>query len=128
VSPVYDEKADADILKVLRDNNLSPETDLSALITEAEQLKAHIDEVSASIADDEKRYKVLADQIKQASIEQFRDGDKSVTIAGAKYDWVTSRTVSKKLDEDAMKADGVYDKYKTKESVTFRFTPKERKE
>lgn len=128
VSPAYDEKADADILKVLRDNNLSPETDIAALVAEAESLKARIDEVYASIADDEKRYKVLTDQIKQAAIEQFRDGDKSVTINGTKYDWVTSRTVSKKLDEDAMKADGVYEKYKTKESVTFRFTPKERKE
>lgn len=128
VSPVYDEKADADILKVLRDNNLSPETDIAALVAEAESLKAHIDEVHATVADEEKRYKVLTDQIKKAAIDQFRNGDKSVTINGAKYDWITSRTVSKKLDEDAMKADGVYDKYKTKESVTYRFTPKERKE
>lgn len=32
------------------------------------------------------------------------------------------------IDEAAMKEDGVLDKYKTKETVTYRLTPKERKE
>ena len=39
VSPAYDEKKDAEILKVLRTNNLSPETDLAELVREAEELK-----------------------------------------------------------------------------------------
>ncbi len=61
VSPKFDEKADADILKVLRDNNLSPDTDIAALVAEAEQLKKHIDEVKGTVADDEKRYKTITD-------------------------------------------------------------------
>ena len=46
VSPKYDEKADADILKVLRYNNLSPDSDLDAMVNEAEGLMLHIEAVS----------------------------------------------------------------------------------
>lgn len=127
VSPAYDEKADADILKVLRDNNLSPETDLEALVTEAEGLKARIDEVKATVANDEKRYKVVTDLIKKAAMGQFRDGDKSVTIHGTAFDWVTSRSSTSKIDKDAMAADGILEKYSFTED-TYRFTPKARKE
>lgn len=127
VSPKYDEKADADILKELRKNNLSPDTDLAALVAEAEQLKAHIDEVKATVADDEKRYKTVTDLIKKASIEQFKDGDKNVVITGTAYDWVTSRSSTTKVDKDRMVKDGIYDKYTMTED-TYRFTPKVRKE
>lgn len=128
LSPKFDEKKDADILKVLRANNLSPDSDLTAMVTEAEDLQVKLNKVYEGIADDEKRLKVLKDLIKEASLEQFRDGDKQVIVNGAHFDWVTARSVSKKVDEDAMKADGVLDKYKTKEAVTYRLTPKERKE
>ena len=39
ISPVYDEKKDADILKALRTNNLSPESDITSIVKEAEELK-----------------------------------------------------------------------------------------
>lgn len=128
VSPKFDEKKDADILKVLRANNLSPDSDLDALVAEAETLQVKIDEVTVSVAADEKRLKTLKDLIKEASMQKFRDGDKQVILQGSKFEWVTARSVSMKVDEDAMKADGVLDKYKTKEAVTYRLTPKERKE
>jgi len=128
VSPKYDEKKDAEILKVLRANNLSPDSDIDAMIAEAEQLQDKIDKVMAGIAEDEKRLKTLKDLIKEASVEQFRDGDKQVIIKGSRFDWVTARSTSLKVDEAAMKKDGVLDKYKTKETVTYRLTPKERKE
>lgn len=128
VSPKYDEKADADILKVLRANNVSPTTVLDDLIKEAEQLQAKISQVEESIAPDVKRLKVLKDQIKEVSVDKFREGDKQVIITGGRYEWVTSRTTSMKIDEKAMEADGVLAKYKTKESVTFKLTLKERKE
>lgn len=119
VSPVYDEKKDAEILKVLRENNVNPDTDLQELIKEAEDIQGKLDVFSKQTEDLEKRQKVLKDMIKQLSVEQFRDGDKKVSIAGGKYVWETSKSVSKKIDEDAMKADGVLDKYKTKETVTY---------
>lgn len=128
VSPAYSEKADADILKVLRANTLSPDSDLNALVAEAETLQAKLDKAAAETAEDEKRLKVLKDLIKEASVGQFRDGDKQVVISGSSYEWVTSRSVTTKVDEAAMKKDGVLDKYKTKEAVTYRLTPKLKKE
>ncbi len=128
VSPKYDEKKDAEILKVLRANNLSPDSDIDAMIAEAEQLQGKIDKVMEGIAEDEKRLKTLKDLIKEACVEKFRDGDKQVIIKGSRFDWVTAKSTSLKVDEAAMKKDGVLDKYKTKESVTYRLTPKERKE
>ena len=127
-SPVYDEKKDADILKELRKNNLNPESDLEELVKEAETLQDKLAKVAEETEEDEKRLKVLKDQIKEASISQFRDGDKEVVIHGSRYDWITSKSVSLKVDEAAMKADGILDKYKTKESITTRLTPKLRKE
>ena len=128
VSPAYDEKADADILKVLRDNNLSPETDLAELVKEAEELKAYIDAVKSTITDSEKRFKTVSDLLKKASIERFRDGDKSVTISGKKFDWVTALSYRTGYDYDRMRQDGInVDAYKTQEPA-YRFTPKARKE
>lgn len=126
VSPKYDEKKDAEILKVLRANNLSPDSDLDAMIAEAEQLQAKLDKVAEETAADEKRLKTLKDLIKEACTQKFRDGDKQVIMEGSKYNWVTSRSVTKKIDEAAMKKDGVLDKYKTAETVTYRLTLKEK--
>lgn len=127
-SPKYDEKADAEILKELRKNNYNPETDLTELITEAEELTEKINTHLAKIKADEDRLKVIKDQIKEASKEQFRDGDKEVVIHGATYDWVTSRSVTLKVDEKAMEKDGILEKYKTKKTETVKLTAKVRKE
>ena len=123
ISPTFDERKDAEILKALRTNNLSPETDMAALVKEAEDLKAKLDAHAAEVAEDEKRYKVLTDMIKKAAIAQFRDGDKKVSIAGSAYNWEVSRTSTTKIDKDAMKADGILAKYTTTED-SYRISPK----
>lgn len=123
ISPAYDERKDAEILKALRTNNLSPETDMAALVKEAEDLKTKLDAHAAEVAEDEKRYKVLTDMIKKTAISQFRDGDKKVSIAGSAYNWEVSRTSTTKIDKDAMKADGVLEKYSTTED-SYRISPK----
>lgn len=123
ISPVFDERKDAEILKALRTNNLSPETDMAALVKEAEDLKTKLDAHAAEVAEDEKRYKVLTDMIKKAAIAQFRDGDKKVSIAGSAYNWEVSRTSTTKIDKDAMKADGILAKYTTTED-SYRISPK----
>jgi predicted phage-related endonuclease len=128
VSPAYDEKKDADILKELRKNNVNPETDLTALIEEAEDLQIKLDKVAEETAADEKRLKTLKDQIKELSKKQFRPGDKEVIVHGASFDWVTSRSVTLKVDEDLMKQDGVLDKYKVKATETVKLVPKKRRE
>lgn len=127
ISPAFDERKDAEILKALRTNNLSPETDMAALVKEAEDLKAKLDAHAAEVAEDEKRYKVLTDMIKKAAIAQFRDGDKKVSIAGSAYNWEVSRTSTTKIDKDAMKADGILAKYTTTED-SYRISLKALKE
>lgn len=128
VSPKYDEKKDADILKVLRANSLSPDSDLDALVAEAEQLQDKLNKVAEETAADEKRLKTLKDLIKEACMGKFRDGDKQVIIQGSRFEWVTSRSTSLKVDEAAMKKDGVLEKYKTQETVTYKLSPKKKKE
>lgn len=123
ISPAFDERKDAEILKALRTNNLSPETDMAALVKEAEDLKVKLDAYAAEVAENEKRYKVLTDMIKKAAIAQFRDGDKKVSIAGSAYNWEVSRTSTTKIDKDAMKADGILAKYTTTED-SYRISPK----
>lgn len=125
ISPAFDERKDAEILKALRTNNLSPETDMAALVKEAEDLKDTMERILAheGIPDMEKRYKVVTDMIKKAAIAQFRDGDKKVSIAGSAYNWEVSRTSTTKIDKDAMKADGILAKYMTTED-SYRISPK----
>jgi predicted phage-related endonuclease len=123
ISPDYDEKKDAEILKALRTNNLSPDTDIDALISEAEGLKTELDEAAAKVADKEKRLKEINDVLKEHAMTQFRDGDKKVEIKGSRYTWAVSRSETSTVDKDALKADGLLDKY-TKKSTQYRMTVK----
>ena len=124
VSPTFDEKKDADILKVLRTNTLNPETDIESVMEEAEALQEEIERVSATVADKEKRLKTLKDIIKEQAMKSFRDGDESVALKSKRYVWAVSRTERKDIDKDALKADGLLDKYSTKSVVTYRLTNK----
>ena len=124
VSPDFDEKKDAEILKALRTNNLNPDTDVSALVAEAERLEDEINAVLATVADKEKRLKVVTEQIKKFALGQFREGDKKVTIAGQRMEFTLSRTDSTDLDKDALKADGLWDKYQIPKT-TYRLTKSE---
>lgn len=128
ISPMFDEKADAEILKELRKNNLNPNSDINALIEEAEQLQEKLAAIAEQTKADEDRLKTLKEQIRDASKAQFRPGDKEVIIHGKTYDWVTSRSTSMKFDETQMKKDGVLEKYKCKPTETVKLTPKKRKE
>lgn len=123
ISPEYDEKKDAEILTTLRTNTLTPETDIEALVAEAEALKKELDEVAASTAEKEKRLKTINDIIKEHAMSQFRDGDKKVEVKGSVYVWTVSRSETTGIDKDALKADGLLDKY-SKKSVQYRMTVK----
>ena len=121
ISPDFDEKKDAEILANLRTNTLTPDTDIASLLAEAEQLKADCESVYASLADKEKRLKVVVEQIKKHALGQFRASDKKVVLKGNAYEWVVSKSESAEIDKDALKADGLYDKYSRKKE-TFRIT------
>lgn len=123
ISPVYDEKKDAEILAALRTHNLTPDTDIDALIKEAEGLKKEVDTTAAAIADKEKRLKEISDIIKEHAMTQFRDGDKKVEIKGSTYTWTVSRSETTTIDKKALEADGLLEKYQ-KKSEQYRMTVK----
>lgn len=123
ISPDFDEKKDAEILKALRTNTLSPETDMDALIAEAEGLKTEIDTATAAISDKEKRLKTINDVIKEHAMGQFREGDKKVEVKGSRFTWTVSRSEVSGIDKEALKADGLLEKYATK-TTQYRMTVK----
>ena len=123
ISPDYDEKKDAEILKALRTNNLTPDTNIDELIAEAEKLKSDLDVVYATVADGEKRLKVVTDQIKKYLTGAFRPGDIAVERKGGKYIWSVTRHESTEIDKAAIEADGLLEKYSRKKE-TFRINTK----
>ena len=123
ISPVFDEKKDAEILKALRTHNLTPDTDIDALIAEAEGLKTEVDKATAAIADKEKRLKEINDIIKEHAMKQFRPGDKKVEVKGSIYTWAISRSETTTIDKKALEADGLLEKYQTK-TEQYRMTVK----
>ena len=116
ISPEFDEKKDAEILKALRTNTLNPDSDITAIVNEAESLE-----------ESKKRLKVLTEQIKKYALEQFRDGDTKVSIPGQRFEFVLSKSDTTELDKDALKADGLWEKY-NKPKTNYRLTKTEIKE
>ena len=127
ISPEFDEKKDAEILKALRTNTLNPDADITTIVNEAERLTAEIEEIMSTISDKEKRLKDLVEQIKKYALGQFRDGDTKVSIPGQRYEFVLSKSETTELDKDALKADGLWEKY-NKPKTNYRLTKTEIKE
>lgn len=123
ISPPYDERADADILKALRTNSITPDTSVDALLVEAGKLKAELDAHAAKVERLETRYKLVTAAIKEIALKSFRDGDKQVELAGPDYTWVCQRKVTTSVDKKALAEDGLLDKYTT-QSVSYTLTPK----
>ena len=122
-SPDFDEKKDAEILKALRTNNVTADTNVDALIAEAESLKKELDAVYASVADKEKQLKALNDHIKKSLMEAFRPHDIAVERKGGSYLWSVTKHESTEIDKAALEADGLLDKYSRKKE-TFRINSK----
>lgn len=123
ISPVYNEKRDAEILKALRTNSLSPDTEIDELVREAEQLKIKLDKAKAEIDADSKRYDQLCKLIKDYAVGQFREGDNKVEIKGQSMTWCVSKTKTTSVDKKALEKDGLLEKYLTT-SEQYRITVK----
>ena len=122
ISPEFDEKKDADILKELRKNTITVDTDIDALIVEGEKLKDAIDLIKESeLKDMEKRLNEIKGQVRKYCMGQFREGDQRVAIPGERYEWVLSKSVGTEIDKKALEKDGLLGKY-SKEKVGYRFT------
>lgn len=120
ISPEFDEKKDADILKELRKNvTEASDKDVAKLMAEADKLRVSVDKAEAKIADKKKRIKEIEDQVKESMKSQFRDGDKKVEIAGKKYTWTLSKSERNSLDSTKLKKElpDVFTKYSKKSEV-----------
>lgn len=122
ISPPYDEKKDAEILKALRTDHVDvSKSDTNDLITEAEALTAKIEAAKVAIAPDEKRLKAITDGFKKEAMAKFTPGTDHVDIQGHTRKWTLGTSERVDFDKEAMKADGVYEKYaKTKTVYTLR--------
>ncbi len=127
VSPEFDEKRDAEILKELRTNTLSPDSDIQFLLAEAEHLQSEIDKITLSVADKEARLKVVKGMLKDAFASQFRDGDTKVSVKSNTYEWVLSKTESTEIDKSRLEEDGLIEKYSNKKT-SYRLTSSRIKE
>ena len=120
ISPEFDEKKDAEILKVLRKNvTEASDKDVAKLMAEADKLRVSVDKAEARIADKKKRLKEIENQVKESMKSQFRDGDKKVEITGKKYTWTLSKSERNSLDSTKLKKElpDVFTKYSKKSEV-----------
>lgn len=124
ISPEFDEKKDAEILKVLRKNTIEPsDKDITKLIAEADKLQDQIDRAEAKLEDKKARLKEIDAEVKAYMSNQFRDGDKKVEIGGKRYTWTLTRSSRNSLDSTTLKKDlpDVFSKYqKTSEVLTLK--------
>ena len=121
ISPEYDEKKDAEIMKELRTMrpDESETSTLAGIMLHAEKLHAKIDALKAEAGLDalEKELKAQKDAIKRELLVLFEGEAKTVEIGH----WKLAKTVTKSIDKDRLKADGLLDSYET-ESDRFTLT------
>ena len=127
-SPPYDEKKDADILAELRKKVIDVgQTTEDELISEAEHLQAELDKYSAITKPIEDRMKILKDAMRTEALDMLDSGTDKVVYAGASYGFTVSKVTTSKVDTEALKADGLYEKYVVP-SISYKITIKRVKE
>ena len=128
ISPEFDTKKDAEILKALRTNSVdTTNTSITEMLGKAEQLKAEIETAMSTLEGKQKELKAILEQVKKYALTQFRDGDNKVSIRGSRYEWVLTKSETTDVDKDALEADGLLEKY-TKAKINYRLTTSEIKE
>lgn len=121
ISPEFDEKKDAAILKVLRKNVVEPnDKEITKLIAEADRLQVSIDKAEEKIKDKKDRLKEIDNQVKKYMSSHFRDGDKKVEIDGKKFKWTLTKSQRKSIDTTKVK--GLMKDYALDESDIYKST------
>lgn len=133
ISPCWDEKRDADIVKALTTARVVPcengdERDpVSVIISELEPLQVKIDAMEDALADDSKRLEELKKQLKPELQARMKDSDKKIVLDGSAYVFEVSRSQASGVDTDRLKADGIYDTYR-KTGYTYKLNMKRKEE
>ena len=130
ISPKFDEKKDAEILKVLRKNVTEPSTDeIAVLMAEADALRLTVNHAEALIKDKKDRLKEIEEIVKKSMVAQFRDADKKVEIGTNFYTWTLTKAVRNSLDSTRLKKElpDVFNKYvKASETYTLKTVKNEK--
>lgn len=127
VSPEFDEKKDKEYLDALRTTVVSADTDLQALVDEAEELYNRIEAVEDSIKADKKRLSEIENMMKDYAT-QYENTDKAKSVfVGKSMTWTVTQSIRKSVSTDMMKNDGIYDKYLI-DSVTYTMRKTKNKE
>ena len=112
ISPDFDEKKDAEPLTALRTKTVdTASSDLESLLKEAEDLKDEIDAENAKLKAKTDRLDALTNAFKDMAKQRFQPGDKFVEIPGSRYVWKMTKGTTTKVNDKALKADGLYEKY-----------------
>lgn len=112
ISPDFDEKKDAEILKALHTTTAEANLDVDALVAQAEAVQAELEKYTAQTAPLEKKLKALNAKIKEYMLSQIGT-NKYCNLEGSTHKWVLTRSTTNKLDEQRLKDDGLYEKYVT---------------
>ena len=125
ISPDFDEKKDADILKELRKNtvDLSSDKDLTKMLNEADRLRSQISKAELKLKPKKERLKTIEDAVKVVLKDRFRETDKKVEVTGKSYNWSLTKSVKETVDKKAVKELPDSDKYfKLSTTYTLRTT------
>lgn len=123
ISPDFDSKKDKEFLKEIKRLAI-PETndDTKELLKSIDSLQKEIDAEKAKINDKTKDLKAKKEILKKTMIQTDSD-----LYESDNYSFTLEKSVKNVIDEKALKADGLYEKYKTKtEVLTLRVKKKEK--
>lgn len=123
ISPDYDEKRDAEILKILRKNSLNPDTDMEEVLKEADELIEVIEAAQAAVKEKTERLEIIKGIIKDYCQQNMSPDYNEITLPGHRIVWTYARRKKKEIDKIALKEDGLLDKY-TKTTEAFYLTNK----
>lgn len=135
VSPEWDEKKDAEILKALRTNVVedvdSDDCPLSELVSEYERIGAKIEQLRTQNGIDklEADAEKLKDRIKNRLVSQFRENDKSVKFDSGANTYTVTKSERSSLDSKTLQKEkpDVYAAYvKTSTSYTLKASANEK--
>ena len=126
ISPKYDEKKDAEILKELRTNYITATDDeIGDLMKEADDLLGELSEFDSILKEKRDRLKFLEGKIKDYMVDQFDEADTRVELTSNNFIWTTSKSSRNTFDSKALQKDhpSIYDSYmKQTETMTLRKT------
>ena len=125
VSPEFTDR-DKEIIKSLRTTTLSDTNEIEELLKEAEELKSQIEKNAEKMATIEKKYKEIADLIKNKLVSQLDSDTDTISVEGSSYKWEVKKSFRNEINKELLKTDGLLEKYlETKETYTLRVKEKE---